>query len=181
MAQIRVRDQSGNPIKLLNVRLSLGTGTSDQAYDDRFTDLAGNTAWPNPLPSNNGYTLYANYANINPNYNQVSKFVTTLDADIDLVLQAVSQPSNCPNPNDKNAVHDWFFGLANSVQAFTNTESNRQRMIPDFTKCQVAWQNQNRPPMRARFFLNASGPNLDSSFIVDTGDENSPFNLTFRY
>jgi len=86
MSQIQIRDISNQPIPGINVRLSLGDQPSDAAYDDRFTDLAGNTAWPNPLASPNGYTLYVNYANVNPAYLSVFARVPNLDADIPITL-----------------------------------------------------------------------------------------------
>lgn len=86
MSQIQVRDSKGEGISLINIRLSLGNGDSDSAYDDRFTDLAGNTAWPNPLPSNAGYTLYVNERNVDTDYDSATVHVNNLNDDILIVL-----------------------------------------------------------------------------------------------
>ena len=86
MAIIRVRDTAGQAIPLMNLRLSLGTQPSEAAYDDRFTDLAGNTAWPVVLPSADGYTLYANRANLKPDYGTASLHVQDFHGDIDLTV-----------------------------------------------------------------------------------------------
>lgn len=189
MSFIKVRDQNGNsPLPEGRLDVALTPDGFNSPQDRRFTDNAGNVSftgcnlvWPD---AHGKFTLEVNTANVNPNYKTSS--VTTNDIEANEILITVEKvgvpPINqCPNPNDKNAVSNWFFTLANSVGAHTNTETNRQLMIPSFNSCQVAWQNQNRPPMRARFFLNASGPNLDSNFIVDTGNEGSLFILTFRY
>ncbi len=90
MAQIQVRDQHGAPVIGINVRLSIGHQSSDAAYDDRFTDLAGNTAWPNPLPSSEGYTLYVNYANVNPRYDKTSVFVDSLGDNVPITLSLLN-------------------------------------------------------------------------------------------
>lgn len=89
MSQIQVRDERGAAIPLVNVRLSLGTQSSDDAYDDRFTDLAGNTSWPNPLPSPTGYTLYVNERNVQPQFGSLARFVPSLADDIAIVLPSV--------------------------------------------------------------------------------------------
>jgi len=89
MAQIQIRDVAGAPISGINVRLALGHQSSDEAYDDRFTDLAGNTAWPNPLPSHDGYTLYVNHANVNPAFEQTQAHVPDLGTDVPFVLSRV--------------------------------------------------------------------------------------------
>jgi len=86
MSQIRVTNILGAPIPLINIRLSLGEESSDQAYDDRFTDLVGATAWPNPLSSDNGYTLYVNYSNATLAYEKTLIHVDDFDEDIEIVL-----------------------------------------------------------------------------------------------
>lgn len=63
MSQIKVKDADGEAIILLNIRLGINSQDVDSAYDDRFTDYAGATAWPNPLPSSNGYSFFLNYRN----------------------------------------------------------------------------------------------------------------------
>lgn len=92
MAQVQIRDKQDRPIVLMNVRLALGDGDSDSAYDDRFTDLAGNTAWPNPLSSNNGYTLHVNKANVNTKYKDATVKINNFDNDIKIVLDEVVIP-----------------------------------------------------------------------------------------
>jgi hypothetical protein len=83
---------------------------------------------------------------------------------------------------NKTSVSDWFFRVANAVGAQVNSRASRDAMIPLFTQCGVAWQNQARGDTRARFFLPPlQQPNLDSPWYVDTGDEGRAFNLTFRY
>lgn len=89
MAQIQLRDSIGQPIPYLNVRLSLGDAPSDVAYDDRFSDLAGNTAWPNPIKSANGYTLYVNERNVNAKYGMVTRRIQSLDDDIRIAVPTI--------------------------------------------------------------------------------------------
>lgn len=92
MSQIQVRDAGGAPLTGINIRLSLGDLPSDAAYDDRFTDDAGNTAWPNPLPSPNGYTLYVNDRNVDPQYGTVVQHAPTLETDIPIVVPRAPLP-----------------------------------------------------------------------------------------
>jgi len=89
MSQVKIRDIDNNPIILMNVRLAVGDGNSVSAYDDKFSDYAGNLAWPNPLPSSNGYNLHVNYANENYDWDRKSVKVDTLNPP--------------PNPNDPEA------------------------------------------------------------------------------
>lgn len=182
MAQIRVRDQYGVAIPLLNVRLSLGNKSSAEAYDDRFTDLAGNTAWPNPLPSNDGYTLYANYANVNTKYGQVSKFVTTLDTDIDIVIPLLV--AACPVNHNKEQFKTWFFNLVNKYGFTVVSTDAMGAMANDLVACGMKWQNQGVYPLnqwRPRIHQSPFNPDGGSDFDVDCGDFGKPWILTFRY
>lgn len=86
MAQIQIRNREGAALAGINIRLALGDQSSDEAYDDRFTDLAGNTAWPNPLGSADGYTLHVNVANVNPAYRALSLHVSDFHDDIRIDL-----------------------------------------------------------------------------------------------
>ena len=97
---VEVRNRLGQPIVYLNIRLSLGDLPSDAAYDDRFTDLAGHTAWPNPLPSPNGYTLYFNYANLQSLYGNTSVRIASFDEPVNVVMPWAGEVSPVPDPGD---------------------------------------------------------------------------------
>ncbi len=92
MAQVQIRDQRGNPITSVAVRLATEHQSSELAYDERFTDLAGNTAFPAPAlaPS---YTLHVNYTddccrrNLRAKYKPFSLGVPNLNDDIVIVLE----------------------------------------------------------------------------------------------
>jgi len=122
MAIIRVRDTAGQAIPLMNLRLSLGTQPPEAAYDDRFTDLAGNTAWPVVLPSADGYTLYANYSNVKPDYQRISLRVPDFHADIDLTV-----------PHDLSRI---------VVQGrdFVRTSNGEQYQVIGCTDLMLAWR-----------------------------------------
>lgn len=84
MAQVKLRN-NGSPLPVqLNVRLALGNLSSDEAYDDRFTDFASNTAWPNPLDSNKGYTLYVNDRNVRDEYEMVKVWIPNFNNDVEI-------------------------------------------------------------------------------------------------
>lgn len=88
---IVVQDISGNPILDLDVRIAVGEQTIDKvfaavedggAYDDKRTDDAGHLAWPNPLPSSEGYTLWFNYANVKPGWGTAFVHVPELETTV---------------------------------------------------------------------------------------------------
>jgi hypothetical protein len=89
MAQIQIRDIVNRPLIGINVRLALGNGPSDEAYDDKPSDFAGNLAFPNPLPSADGYTLYANVANVDDDYLPTIEHVADLGSDVPMVLDRI--------------------------------------------------------------------------------------------
>jgi len=70
MSLIQLVDNKGNQLPFINIRLGANGQTLKQSYDDKFTNHQGNTAWPNPILSNQGYDLYVNLKedNINPRY-----------------------------------------------------------------------------------------------------------------
>ncbi len=190
MSFIRVRDQFGNipppPCDRINVRLSVGHKSSDDAYDDRFTDDAGNTSFPHPLPSDDGYTLYANYRNVNPKYGQSSVYVADLELKpVDIAIEKLHvdpPPQECPVGFDKTSFTAWF----NRVKVGSGpSEANMKAMHPALQKCGFEWQNDCRPSSewRPRIhqppFLN--GPCSGSTHDVDCGDFGGPWILTFRY
>jgi len=181
MSFIAITDKHGNPLKYINIRLALGRVSSDDAYDDRFTDLAGHTAWPNPLASDDGYTLYVNYANVQTTYGSAKQFVGSLEAsDITIQLDslAVPTPSTCPVDHNKDQFSTWFH--AHKVGDMVSM-ANMQAMQPSLTACGMKWQNQDRGDLRPRIFqppLNAIGA---SEWAVDCGDFDKPWVLTFRY
>lgn len=82
MAQVQIRDFGGNPIPLMNIRLGRNGQSSNQAEFDQFTDLAGNTAWPLPPPTENEYDLFINYANIQPRFDKVQIHIKDFNNDI---------------------------------------------------------------------------------------------------
>lgn len=112
MSQIQVRDTDGVPLPFINIRLALGDRSSDEAYDDRFTDLAGNTAWPNPIAAPS-YTLYVNDRNVNTHFGSVTRAVHTLDADIVIVLPDVALPVVALQ---RITAHDRDFWLADGTR-----------------------------------------------------------------
>lgn len=92
MPQIQLRDKFGTPIPLMNIRLGVGIDTVDEAPDDRFTDYAGNTAWPYKPTSPGGFTLFVNYANVNSKYKPTQKHVANLDEDILITVEREPLP-----------------------------------------------------------------------------------------
>lgn len=86
MSQLQVRDTAGNGIAHINIRISEGAKSSDDAIFDVETDLAGNQGWPIPYWANATYTLWVNYANVNPAYGQTSVSVPPSAGDISIVL-----------------------------------------------------------------------------------------------
>lgn len=67
MSQIQIRDQFDNPIVRMDCRLSLGDKPTDEAYDDKPSDFAGNLAFP-LVQASPSYTLYFNTRNVLPQY-----------------------------------------------------------------------------------------------------------------
>lgn len=92
MAQVQVRDKLNEPIILVNIRLGINGQSLDESYDDKFTDYAGNTAWPNPLPSNSGYDLFVNYRNILDEYESITVHVPSLEFDVLIILEKLIKP-----------------------------------------------------------------------------------------
>lgn len=88
MPQIRIRDEAGAPVQLINVRLAANGQDEESAYDDKFTDLAGNTAWPNPINSPSGYDLYVNYRNVNEKFKTFTGHYPSLNENIDITLES---------------------------------------------------------------------------------------------
>lgn len=112
MAQIQVRDEQGNGIPRINIRISEGQKSSDAAIFDVFTDLAGNTGWPIPNFPIQDYTLWLNDQNINPAFDPQSLFVpgasiaTSADIVVTLVSTTVVVTPPSPAPDaDLSAVH----------------------------------------------------------------------------
>jgi hypothetical protein len=91
--------------------------------------------------------------------------------------------ATCPNHDDRKGVSDFFFQAAAAVGATVNSVQSRAAMLPAFTKCGMAWQNQSRgiEQSRARFFVGPLNADLFSPWTVDTGNEGGRFNLLFRY
>lgn len=88
MAQIQVRDEHGNGIPRINIRISEGQKPSDEAIFDVFTDLAGNTGWPIPFWPNGTYTLWVNYANVLPEFGNTNVTISHQD-NVELVLPSI--------------------------------------------------------------------------------------------
>ncbi len=92
MSQIQIRDFDGNGLALVNIRLSLGNGDSDSAYDDKFTDFTGNSSFPVVLPSNSGYTLHVNKANVIAEWGPTEIHVNDFSSDILITLVRETLP-----------------------------------------------------------------------------------------
>lgn len=86
MSQLQVRDVDGKGIPRINIRISEGAKPSDAAIYDIDTDLAGNQGWPIPYWANAMYTLWVNYANVNPAYGHTSVTVPPSSGDVPIVL-----------------------------------------------------------------------------------------------
>lgn len=107
MSQIQIRDKRGNPIRGINVRYAIGSNDSDSAPDDKPSDYAGNLAFPTPIGSPNGYSLYINERNVNSKYKAQSPQtnpelrVNSLTAsDIPIVLE-YADPTRIVRNGDK--------------------------------------------------------------------------------
>jgi len=103
MSQVQVRDEFGRGITYLNIRLGLNAQTEDECQYDAFTDLAGNTAFPYAPKASGGYTLYANYRNVNSAYVTAAPHVANLDNDVVIVLER--------NPLPEIQVNGMFFNV----------------------------------------------------------------------
>lgn len=91
MAQIKLRDQEGIGVPLVNIRLGINGQNVDEAYDDKFTEPdSGTTAWPNPLPSSAGYDLFVNYVHKLDDYESKTVHVENFDNDIIIELIELS-------------------------------------------------------------------------------------------
>lgn len=90
MPQIKLYDKKGKPLPFINIRLAINGQSEEDAYDERFIDFAGNTAWPNPLPSPSGYDLYVNYRNVNEKY--VNKLVHVSNLNDDVIINLDGSP-----------------------------------------------------------------------------------------
>lgn len=101
MAQIQIRDTQDRPLAHINIRIATGTLSSDAAIFDYDTDLAGNKGWPIPYWPIRDYTLYINYSDVNPAYDQQTVYVTAGEYynDIRVVLNnTVAPPVPVPPP-----------------------------------------------------------------------------------
>lgn len=100
MAQIQVRDKNGHPVPRVNIRYAQGSGTTDDAIFDVFTDLEGNTGWPIPFWPVGDYTLHVNKANVLPQFGEVAFFIErdAYDRDHVITLQK-RQADPIPQPD----------------------------------------------------------------------------------
>ena len=86
MAQVQVRNREGAAVTLINIRATVGH-SEDGFTDDRFTDLAGNTAFGHTMPpSAEGYTLRVNVANVNPKYRARTIHISDFHDDVHITL-----------------------------------------------------------------------------------------------
>ena len=74
MAQVQIRDEHGTSIPRINIRISEGKHTSEQAIFDYDTDSSGNKGWPVPFWPVQDYTLHVNTppGDIDPRYVSLS-------------------------------------------------------------------------------------------------------------
>jgi len=91
MSQIQIRDPQGNPIPLMNIRISEGEKPSEEAIYDVFTDREGNTGWPIPFWPQQRYALHVNVANVNPTFLPQSYYLLASDTDTVRIEMAVVQ------------------------------------------------------------------------------------------
>jgi hypothetical protein len=78
MSQLQLRETFGEDIGIprINIRVSPGHGSTDQADAEVCTDLVGNYSWPLfPGWPAEDYTLWINDRNVNPRYEASSRFV----------------------------------------------------------------------------------------------------------
>src|SRR2546427_10890294 len=93
MAQVQIRTTGGHPIVAASVRLATEDQDSAHAYDERFTDAGGNTAFPAPVPASR-YMIHVNYTDdgcgrrLRSRYEPISVAVRSLDADVVIHLDA---------------------------------------------------------------------------------------------
>lgn len=119
---VSVRDEKGNNNFLpsrINVRLATGHKTSDEAFDDKFTDNGGNLAFVGvdavidryfPSEAGKGFTIYANYRDVNPGWKSASKFVEELDAGTTtIIIQTVISPEPPSGLTTITCPHDSSF------------------------------------------------------------------------
>lgn len=99
MPQIQLRDPYGNPIPLMNIRISEGVKSSDEAIYDVFTDYAGNTGWTIPFWPQQRYALHVNFSNVNPRFVPQSYYLLASDIDTVRITMAEYVP-----PVDKDTL-----------------------------------------------------------------------------
>lgn len=102
MAQIQVRDEQGNPIQRINIRIAERDGASEAAIFDYDTDLAGNKGWPIPFWPDHEWTLHVNKQDVNPEFESAEVRVPQgHHSDIQITLTR-KQPAR-PEPIDGSA------------------------------------------------------------------------------
>lgn len=75
MSQIRVQDTNGNGIGDINIRISEGTKSSDEAIFDYKTNDDGSQTWPIPYWGVQDYTLHVNKRYVNEAYGTSETYV----------------------------------------------------------------------------------------------------------
>lgn len=88
MAQIQVRNQFGEGLPLINIRIGRNGQSSDESEFDVFTDYQGNSAFPYDVPSSSGYELYVNYRHVDDEYLDASIHVNDFSVDHQIVLDS---------------------------------------------------------------------------------------------
>jgi len=175
---VKVRDTQGNPLKYIDVRISFGNGTDDQAQDDRFTDLAGNTAWPDGLLPDlpDGANLYANTRNVQPEYKTATAHAPAKDALVEIVLEPTGIAPPPPPPSGGftrpyGTDEEWHVYITNklpqqlglTVITRDALTAMRPHMVTAIPGAPAFWQNDvdGRTDYRPRVFLPTGDEDAD--------------------
>jgi len=86
MAQLQVRDTAGAGLPDINIRIAEGSGSSEQAIYDVYTDDGGNSSWSIPYWPEAAYTLHVNVVDVNAAYGSAVVPVSTVGGAQDVVI-----------------------------------------------------------------------------------------------
>lgn len=152
MSILAVRDEQGNGIPRINIRIAMGDKSSDEAIFDVFTDLAGNTGWPIPFWPTGKYTLWLNDHNVDSRFDAVSLVITDQGDHTIVLPQAPSsrpatvQQSPLP-PFDQGDSENQVHTALPSEQVIPDHFADPTWMRADFNGVKLNLTRWNKEPL----------------------------------